>query len=77
MEHDLEKCLEDFESARVIMNEVSDCLKSDCLSDKVKNELKGYVKRLGLSIVIYGPRKRIKKIIEIRKVREQKHKDKI
>ena len=72
MDSDLEKLLKDFESERVIMNEVSDCLKSSCLSDKIKNELKDYIKRLGLSIVVYGPRKRIKKIIEIRKVREQR-----
>ena len=77
MERDLEKCLEDFESSRVIMNEVSDCLKSDCLSDKIKNELKGYIKRLGLSIVVYGPRKRIKKIIEIRKVREKRDAERV
>lgn len=70
MDSDLEK-FESFESDIIILKDISDCLKSGCLSNEIKDEVREYIKKYGITLVWHGPNDRLKEIIKLRKNNEQ------
>ena len=72
MDSNLEK-FESFESDIIMLKDISDCLKSGCLSNEIKDEVREYIKKYGITLVWHGPNDRLKEIIKLRKDNEQRN----